>query len=269
MTPTQIMAAITTAKQAEKVIKALVTAASKRWPGNELFSRLASVLPLLLFAFCFLLSSTGCMTYIRTANLDRSPVAIEGIRAGVQGQIGVQTRGMHIPGSSEDTTQQGGGRADTTLDIPVGIDRSTATPSSSSSSSSNSTPTSATPVSAVSTGELSGVTWSYGKGFSAPSAQRDPAVTLTLQKVDAAGITYQHTGLSRWEGDPIACLIYANKTAAKFEWAPATRTYRGWENVHGAYGGMPVPAAGEACGFVLVSQDGKWCSNVLPFSWVN
>jgi hypothetical protein len=268
MTPIQIMAAITTAKKAEQVLKVMVAKANKKWPESKLFFNLATMLQVaLLMVLC-----SGCMTYVRTATFNRSPVNLEGVRASVQGQMGVQTRGQHIPGKSEDTTQAGGGRADTALEIPVSLGRAASVPAAIPSAAAiTNAPAVSNVVSAVSTGELSGVTWRWGKGFSGANAQRDPNAILTFKGNTAEMITYDAVGLTGagW-GDPVACLIYANKDAAKFEWAPASRNFRGWGNVRDGYGGgMPVPAAGEACGYVVVSEDGKLCSNVIPFSWVN
>jgi hypothetical protein len=113
-----------------------------------------------------------------------------------------------------------------------------------------------------------GWTWDDGKGFSAPSAVRDDSVTLTMGSVNSSGISYSHTGYSHWsDANAIAALVYPDGTRRKFEWAPTSRTYRGWENVYHGYGGMPLPSSGDAMGFQLFSIDGKYCSNTLYFSW--
>jgi hypothetical protein len=202
MTATQIMAAITTAKQAEKVIKALITRAANRWPDNALFVKLAAVLPALLI----LMLAAGCMTYVREIKLADSPVHIEGIRGSVNAQVGIQTRGQHIPGAAEETAQEGGGRADTQATIPVNVDRSTSTPAAAPSApSAPSREDNATP--ADTNAAAAQLTFTYG-GFDGSKAVLDPKLVISNATFDARGVAYAHTDYpAAWDNTAVACLF--------------------------------------------------------------
>lgn len=109
---------------------------------------------------------SGCMTYVRTANVHDSRVDIAAIRTALAAQIGVQTRGQHIPDGDQKTDQEGGGRANVPVDLDVPISTgglgntpSTTTPDGAATNEPAQTDATVTPAPGLTTGDLANVTW--------------------------------------------------------------------------------------------------------------
>jgi hypothetical protein len=107
---------------------------------------------------------SGCMTYVRTVDVRDSRVDIAALRMAAAAQVGVQTRGQHIPDGDQKTDQEGGGRANVPVDLQIPVNTTPATDAVNEVTAVTPvTPTvtanTNTPVSSVSTGDLADVTW--------------------------------------------------------------------------------------------------------------
>jgi hypothetical protein len=183
----------------------------------------------ILSALSALALSGGCMTYVRTANIHDSRVDIAAIRTALAAQVGVQTRGQHIPDGDQRTDQEGGGRADVTTDLQVPVGTPSATDAVAPVTSTPvTTPTnSVSPVSSVSTGDFAGVTF-LGLDVSGWSQ----TATLTAS-MSGGKVTLDYDKASVWAAvdgavaNPWAIVDYnGQRYAATWEWLKPGQTLK-------------------------------------------
>jgi hypothetical protein len=176
--------------------------------------------------------SGGCMTYVRTVDVRDSRVDIAAIRTALAAQVGVQTRGQHIPDGDQKTDQEGGGRADVTTDLQVPVGTPSATDAVNEVNAvtpvtviPTATPTN--PVSAVSTGDFAGVTF-LGLDVSGWSQ----TATLTAS-MSGGKVTLNYDKASVWPAvdgavaNPWAIVDYnGQRYAATWEWLKPGQTLK-------------------------------------------
>ena len=225
----------------------------------------------------------GCMTYVRTVDVKDSRVDIAAIRAAAALQVGVQTRGQHIPDGDQKTDQEGGGRADTALDIPVNLTRPTTvgpTATTSTPATTTTTPVAggtvtndagASPTSQTDDGTP--LVWDRGgSDANGSGAVQDTNVTITAVSANVETIYWTQPDITHWayhDGETWSWTCVGRKGAdgkwhvGKFDWGRggAGAQTKSTENIRGGYKGHTMFAAGEQIIYAIVSTDGKQRSN--------
>ena len=187
----------------------------------------------ILSALAAMALSAGCMTYVRTANIRDSRVDIAAIRTALAAQVGVQTRGQHIPDGDQRTEQEGGGRANVPVDLQIPVNTTPAaadavnevnavTPVT---STPTSTPTN--PVSSVSTGDFANVTF---LGLDVSAWSQTAALTAAMS---GGKVTLNYDKASVWSAvdgavaNPWAIVDYnGQRYAATWEWLKPGQTLK-------------------------------------------
>jgi hypothetical protein len=169
------------------------------------------------------------MTYVRTANIHDSRVDIAAIRTALAAQVGVQTRGQHIPDGDQRTDQEGGGRADVTTDLQVPVNTPSATDAVTPVTSTPvTTPTnSVSPVSSVSTGDFAGATFlgldvsGWAQTATLTASMSGGKVTLNYDKADV------WPAVDGAVANPWAIVDYnGQRYAATWEWLKPGQTLK-------------------------------------------
>lgn len=227
---------------------------------------------------------SGCMTYVRTANISDSRVDIAAIRTAMALQVGVQTRGQHIPDGDQKTDQEGGGRADTALDIPVNITKPVTTTTSAAAAEAAAAgqttpaatviPASTNATNATATTENgTPIVWDRGgSDANGSGAVRDTNVTITAVSANQSNIQWTQSSIKHWafhDGATWSWTCVGRKGTdgayhvGKFDWGrgDAGNMTKNTENIRGGYKGHTMYSAGETILFGIVSTDGKQCSN--------
>jgi hypothetical protein len=218
----------------------------------------------------------GCMTYVRTVDVKDSRVDIAALRNAMALQVGVQTRGQHIPDGDQKTDQEGGGRADTAFDIPVNLTKPTtvvptATTTAAGSTNAPAVSSGATQVSTSTADDGTPIVWDRG-GEDGSGAVLDTNVTITAVSANVETIYWTQPDITHWayhDGATWSWTCAGRKGSdgkwhvGKFDWGRggAGAQTKNTENLRNGYKGHTMFADGEAIIFGLVSTDGKQRSN--------